>query len=119
MGIAAFIPRSGEASGNSALGDVYAAINALSQYRYVHTDTGEAKLTQEAAAKMVSYILKQGSLTHTQAAKLLKPLGIAIYGSKDVDKTLAKSFRFLKEINSRKMSGVMGVTFVRDRSDRV
>lgn len=80
------------------MGDVYAAINALSQYRYVHTDTGEAKLTQEAAAKMVSYILKQGSLTRTQAAKLLKPLGIAIYGSKDVDKTLAKSFCFLKEM---------------------
>lgn len=80
------------------MGDVYAAINALSQYRYVHTDTGEAKLTQEAAAKMVSYIMKQGSLTRTQAAKLLKPLGIAIYGSKDVDKTLAKSFRFLKEM---------------------
>lgn len=55
-------------------------------------------MTQEAAAKMVSYILKQGSLTRTQAAKLLKPLGIAIYGSKDVDKTLAKSFRFLKEM---------------------
>lgn len=70
----------------------------MSQYRYVHTDTGEAKLTQEAAAKMVSYIMKQGSLTRTQAAKLLKPLGIAIYGSKDVDKTLAKSFRFLKEM---------------------
>ena len=33
-----------------------------------------------------------------QAAKLLKPLGIAIYGSKDVDKTLAKSFCFLKEM---------------------
>lgn len=80
------------------MGDVYAAINALSQYRYVHTDTGEAKLTQEAAAKMVSYIMKQRSLTRTQAAKLLKPLGIAIYGSKDVDKTLAKSFRFLKEM---------------------
>lgn len=64
----------------------------------MHTDTGEAKLTQEAAAKMVSYIMKQGSLTRTQAAKLLKPLGIAIYGSKDVDKTLAKSFRFLKEM---------------------
>ena len=47
---------------------------------------------------MVSYIMKQGSLPRTQAAKLLKPLGIAIYGSKDVDKTLAKSFRFLKEM---------------------
>lgn len=64
----------------------------------MHTDTGEAKLSQEVAAKMVSYIMKQGSLTRTQAAKLLKPLGIAIYGSKDVDKTLAKSFRFLKEM---------------------
>lgn len=83
---------------NTVLGDVYAAINALSQYRYVHADTGEAKLTQEAAAKMVFYILKQGSLTRTQASKLLKPLGIAIYGSKDIDKTLVKSFRFLKEM---------------------
>ena len=48
--------------------------------------------------KMVSYIMKQGSLTRTQASKLLKPLGIAMYGSKDVDKTLVKSFRFLKEM---------------------
>lgn len=98
LGYCRFYPEEWRGFRNTALGDVYAAINALSQYRYVHTDTGEAKLTQEAAAKMVSYILKQGSLTRTQAAKLLKPLGIAIYGSKDVDKTLAKSFRFLKEM---------------------
>lgn len=98
LGYCRFYPEERRGFRNTALGDVYAAINALSQYRYVHTDTGEAKLTQEAAAKMVSYIMKQGSLTCTQAAKLLKPLGIAIYGSKDVDKTLAKSFRFLKEM---------------------
>lgn len=98
LGYCRFYPEARRGFRNTALGDVYAAINALSQYRYVHTDTGEAKLTQEAAAKMVSYIMKLGSLTRTQAAKLLKPLGIAIYGSKDVDKTLAKSFRFLKEM---------------------
>lgn len=98
IGYCRFYPEERRGFRNTALGDVYAAINALSQYRYVHTDTGEAKLSQEAAAKMVSYIMKQGSLTRTQAAKLLKPLGIAIYGSKDVDKTLAKSFRFLKEM---------------------
>ena len=98
LGYCRFYPEERRGFRNTALGDVYAAINALSQYRYVHTDTGEAKLTKEAAAKMVSYILKQGSLTRTQAAKLLKPFGIAIYGSKDVDKTLAKSFRFLKEM---------------------
>lgn len=98
IGYCRFYPEERRGFRNTALGDVYAAINALSQYRYVHTDTEEAKLTQEAAAKMVSYIMKQGSLTRTQAAKLLKPLGIAIYGSKDVDKTLAKSFRFLKEM---------------------
>lgn len=98
LGYCRFYPEERRGFRNTALGDVYAAINALSQYRYVHADTGEAKLTQEAAAKMVSYILKQGSLTRTQASKLLKPLGIAIYGSKDVDKTLVKSFRFLKEM---------------------
>lgn len=98
LGYCRFYPEERRGFRNTALGDVYAAINALSQYRYVHTDTGEAKLSQEVAAKMVSYIMKQGSLTRTQAAKLLKPLGIAIYGSKDVDKTLAKSFRFLKEM---------------------
>ena len=98
LGYCRFYPEERRGFRNTAFGDVYAAINALSQYRYVHKDTGEAKLTKEAAAKMVSYIMKQGSLTRTQAAKLLKPLGIAIYGSKDVDKTLAKSFRFLKEM---------------------
>ena len=98
LGYCRFYPEERRGFRNTALGDVYAAINALSQYRYVHTDIGETKLSQEAAAKMFSYIMKQGSLTRTQAAKLLKPLGIAIYGSKDVDKTLAKSFRFLKEM---------------------
>lgn len=98
LGYCRFYPEERRGFRNTVLGDVYAAINALSQYRYVHTDTGEAKLTQEAAAKMVSYIMKQGSLTRTQASKLLKPLGIAMYGSKDVDKTLVKSFRFLKEM---------------------
>lgn len=98
LGYCRFYPEERRGFRNTVLGDVYAAINALSQYRYVHADTGEAKLTQEAAAKMVSYILKQGSLTRTQASKLLKPLGIAMYGSKDVDKTLVKSSRFLKEM---------------------
>lgn len=98
LGYCRFYPEERRGFRNTALGDVYAAINALSQYRYVHADTGEARLTQEAAAKMVSYIMKQGSLTRTQASKLLKPLGIAMYGSKDVDKTLVKSFRFLKEM---------------------
>lgn len=98
LGYCRFYPEERRGFRNTVLGDVYAAINALSQYCYVHTDTGEAKLTQEAASKMVSYILKQGSLTRTQASKLLKPLGIAMYGSKDVDKTLVKSFRFLKEM---------------------
>lgn len=98
LGYCRFYPEERRGFRNTVLGDVYVAINALSQYRYVHADTGEAKLTQEAAAKMVSYILKQGSLTRTQASKLLKPLGIAMYGSKDVDKTLVKSFRFLKEM---------------------
>lgn len=98
LGYCRFYPEERRGFRNTVLGDVYAAINALSQYRYVHADTGEAKLTQEAAGKMVSYIMKQGSLTRTQASKLLKPLGIAMYGSKDVDKTLVKSFRFLKEM---------------------
>lgn len=98
LGYCRFYPEERRGFRNTVLGDVYAAINALSQYCYVHTDTGEARLTQEAASKMVSYILKQGSLTRTQASKLLKPLGIAIYGSKDIDKTLEKSFRFLKEM---------------------
>lgn len=98
LGYCRFYPEERRGFRNTVLGDVYAAINALSQYRYVHADTGEAKLTQAAAAKMVSCIMKQGSLTRTQASKLLKPLGIAMYGSKDVDKTLVKSFRFLKEM---------------------
>lgn len=86
LGYCRFYPEERRGFRNTVLGDVYAAINALSQYRYVHADTGEAKLTQEAAGKMVSYIMKQGSLTRTQASKLLKPLGIAMYGSKDVAK---------------------------------
>lgn len=93
-----FYPEERRGFRNTVLGDVYAAINALSQYRYVQTDTGEAKLTKEAACRMISYILKEGSITHKQAAKLLKPLGVVVYGNKEVDKTLTKSFRFLKEI---------------------
>lgn len=98
LGYCRFYPEERRGFRNTVLGDVYAAINALSQYRYVQTDTGEAKLTKEAACRMISYVLKEGSITHTQAAKLLKPLGVVVYGNKEVDKTLTKSFRFLKEI---------------------
>lgn len=98
LGYCRFYPEERRGFRNTVLGDVYAAINALSQYRYVHADTGEAKLTKEAASQMISYVLKHGSLSRTQAAKLLKPLGMMIYGSKDVDRTLMKSFRFLKEM---------------------
>ena len=98
LGYCRFYPEERRGFRNTVLGDVYAAINALSQYRYVQTDTGEAKLTKEAACRMISYVLKEGSITHTQAAKLLKPLGLVVYGNTEVDKTLTKSFRFLKEI---------------------
>ena len=98
LGCCRFYPAEKRGFRNTVLGDMYAAVNALSQYRYIHRETGENKLTKAAAEAMVMYILQNGSITRTQAGKLLKELGIEILGNKDVDKTLAKSFRFVKVV---------------------
>lgn len=98
LGYCRFYPDEKRGFRNTVLGDVYAGINALSQYRYINKETGENKLTKEAAEIIAIYILQNGSITRTQAGKLLKDLNVEILGSEDIDKTLAKSFRYIKVI---------------------
>lgn len=98
LGMCRFYPEEKRGFRNTVLGDLYAAVNAFSQYRYVNEETGEAGLTKEAAQRLIEAIMKEGSLTRKQAEKLLKPLRLTLLGAKDVDTTLTKSFRYIRLI---------------------
>lgn len=98
LGMCRFYPEEKRGFRNTVLGDLYAAVNAFSQYRYVNEETGEAGLTREAAHRLISAVMKEGSLTRKQAEKLLKPLHMTLLGPKDIDTTLTKSFRYIRLI---------------------
>lgn len=98
IGRCRFYPEENRGFRNTVIGDLFAGINALSQYRYVNKETGEVGLTPEIAKILIDEILKKGNLNKTEAKKLLKKENIEIYGSKDVDKTLTSSFKYIKGI---------------------
>lgn len=98
IGNCRFYPEEKRGFRNTVIGDLYAAINALSQYKYVNKNTGEVGFTKEIAEKLMETILKNGNLNETETKKVLKSLSVEIIGSKDVDNTLKNSFKYLKSI---------------------
>lgn len=98
IGMCRFYPEEKRGFRNTALADLYAAVNAFSQYHYVDEDTGETGLPGAAAEMLLRYVLENGSITRNQAEKELAKLGIRLMGSKDSDDTLKKSFRYLRVI---------------------
>lgn len=109
IGMCRFYPEEKRGFRNTALADLYAAVNAFSQYHYVDEKTGETGLPATAAEALLRYVLENGSITRKQAEKELAKLGIRLMGSKDPDDTLKRSFRYLRVI--RKAAEDAGLTW--------
>ena len=91
-------PFYGEARGFRAtvIGDVYAIVNGLSQYRYV-TEDGELCLPGEAARELIQTALREGRLTKTEVSTVLKRYKLQQIKGEGLDETaLAKAVKFMK-----------------------
>lgn len=97
IGYCRFYPEEKRGFRKTVLGDVYAAVNALSQYRYIQEETGEIGLTAEAGEALIEHVLYAGEIGIKSAQTVLKPLRIQILKSGNMDgKTLNQSVQYIK-----------------------
>lgn len=81
----------------TVIGDIYAMINTLSQYKYFSIKNGEYDLPSHIAKLFVTYALKNAEIKMTDIKNILKENRIEMQKSDNCDdKALGKSFRFLK-----------------------
>ena len=101
IGYCRFYPDERRGFRNTLLGNLFSAINALSQYHYVNTETGEVGLTKDVADRMVNYILEKGGIKQKELNTVLKRMNVKVVSSsnkKDIDNTLSKSFDFIRPL---------------------
>lgn len=101
IGYCRFYPDERRGFRNTLLGNMFSAINALSQYHYVNTETGEVGLTKDVADRMVNYILEKGGIKQKELNTVLKRMNVKVVSSsnkKDIDNTLSKSFDFIRPL---------------------
>ena len=80
----------------TALGDLYAVSNALSQYRYVIAETGELVLPRALAEELLKTAMQKGELNKTELNRIAKAHGCQIVAGGDLDqKALGNAVRFL------------------------
>lgn len=101
IGYCRFYPDERRGFRNTLIGNMFSAINALSQYHYVNTETGEMGLTKDAANRMVNFILENGGIKQKELNTVLKRMNVKVVSSgnkKDIDNTLSKSFDFIRPL---------------------
>lgn len=90
-----------ESKGNrsTAIADIYAAINSLSQC--IYCDCNGEKLDSfptELSRSLVNSIIENGNLSFSELKKICKPYGISIQKGELKTDFLSKSFKFLPRI---------------------
>lgn len=81
----------------TAIADIYALVNTLSQYKYFDKN-GEFCFNGELAQALISYALENGSMNKTEMKKITKKFGITINDSDISDNPLTKCFKYLKSV---------------------
>lgn len=82
----------------TVVGDIFALINKLSQYKYVEKNTGEVKkLPEELMTKVISYTLENGKIGKKEINNFAKQTNIELLNV-DTDKNdnIANCFKYLK-----------------------
>lgn len=81
----------------TAIADVYALVNTLSQYKYFD-ENGEFCFNSEIAHELVSFALENGSMTKNDIKAIAKQFKIKINDSGTSDTPITKCFRYLKSV---------------------
>lgn len=81
----------------TAIADVYALVNTLSQYKYFDSN-GEFFFNSEIAQELVSFALENGSMTKNDIKAIAKKFKIKITDSGTSDTPITKCFRYLKSV---------------------
>ena len=128
IGMCRFYPEERRGFRFTALGDLYAAVNALSQYRYYPALKEELTLPPEQreekfaghmkqiAASLIETVMKDGGLTFKKIEKTAAENGIIAAPNKDVNKTLAKSFKYIRVLKkTAEAAGLQWEPFIQDR----
>lgn len=80
----------------TVMGDIYAVVNALSQYRYLTAD-GELLLPKEAAKELLCTALNEARLTKSDVNAIMKKYSLKqLKGEGIDDNALAKSIKFMR-----------------------
>ena len=82
------------------LADEYALINILSQYRYVHAESGELLFPAEFAREVLAFAVRQGSVQLNDVKRIAKKYGLKIIcrAEKKQDTPLPKAMKFLTSV---------------------
>lgn len=81
----------------TAIADVYALVNTLSQYKYFDNN-GEFCFNSEIAHALVSFALEKGNMTKNDIKVIAKQFKIKINDSGTSDTPITKCFRYLKSV---------------------
>ena len=81
---------------STVIADVFAVTDTLSQYRFIDESTGEYVLDKAIAGELVGTLLKNASLSVSDARAILKKHGYKLQKSDNSDdKALSKAVKFL------------------------
>lgn len=96
LGNCSFYKEEKRGSRFTLLADIYSLVNALSQYIYVDSTTGEIGLTPDLADELLSFALSEGKINVTSIKKIAKKHGKEIRSDCDAD--IGKCLTFTKAI---------------------
>jgi CRISPR-associated endonuclease Csn1 len=81
---------------STLIGDIFAVVNTLSQYRFINQTTGEIALTSDAAKLMLAHVIESGKASIRDLQKLVSPLDILIkMNDNSESKKLSDSIKFI------------------------
>lgn len=84
---------------STVVADIYALVNSLSQLSFVDTKTGEIVLSQDVAAEIINYALKNGSIKEVDIKNVAKQHCLEIRKSDKLDiPETVKTLKVLKTV---------------------
>lgn len=95
LGKCRFYPTLERGSRYTALADVYASVNALSQYHFVNRQSGEAGLSPVLAEALISHITENAGITQRELKNVAAKYDCIVSIPKGTDST-AKCVKFMK-----------------------
>lgn len=78
----------------TAIADVYAVSNVLSQYKYINKETGEIYLPQIIAGELINHVVNTASALQRDIKKIVRAHGYEISISKETE-SISKCIKFL------------------------